>query len=120
MNVFEYPVLDFFLKFADFEESQLYHAAVRILVLNAGDFVSDNGHDPQFFFQFAAQGVARLFAVFNFSAGKFPFQTAWSDAEYAGTPIALPSCTMRPATTRFMAGQLYSPAVRWPRDRHNW
>ena len=49
-------------------------AAVRILVLNARDFVADGGLNSQLFLQFAAQGVARLFAFFDFAAGKLPFQ----------------------------------------------
>ncbi len=47
---------------------------VRILVLNPSDFVSDVRQDSEFFFQFPAQGIARLFALFDLSARELPLQ----------------------------------------------
>src|SRR5258708_912079 len=65
---------DFGYEFEDNEEPQLNHDTVWIPMLHARDLIADRRLDSQFFFQFPAQGVARLFAFFNFSAGKFPFQ----------------------------------------------
>src|ERR1700680_3625699 len=38
------------------------------------DLITDLGMDSQFFFQFPAQGVARLLAIFNFSPREFPLE----------------------------------------------
>ena len=57
-----------------YEETKFDHAAVRIFVLDARDFVADGCQNPEFFFQFPAQSVARLLSFFNLSAGKFPLQ----------------------------------------------
>ena len=43
-------------------------------MLDTGNLVADGGRNAELFFQFTAQGVARLLALFNFSAGKFPLQ----------------------------------------------
>ena len=43
-------------------------------MVNAGYLVADGGFDPEFFFQFAPHGVARLFAFFDLAAGKLPLQ----------------------------------------------
>ena len=41
---------------------------------DAGDLHADFRHDPEFFFQFPAHGVARLFAFLDLASGKFPFE----------------------------------------------
>jgi hypothetical protein len=41
---------------------------------DARNLVSDNSTDPQLFFEFAAEGIARLFALFNLPSGKLPFE----------------------------------------------
>ena len=43
-------------------------------MLQPGDLITDAGVNADFFFQFAAEGVAGLFALFDFAARKFPFQ----------------------------------------------
>src|SRR5947209_17005867 len=60
--------------FADAVKAQFHHPPVGILVLYACEFVSDGCRDAEFFFELAAQGVARLLAFFNLSTGKFPLQ----------------------------------------------
>jgi hypothetical protein len=41
---------------------------------DAGDFRADLRYDPQFFLEFPAHRVARLFAFFDLASGKFPFE----------------------------------------------
>ena len=41
---------------------------------DAGDLRSDFGYDPQFFLQFPAHRIARLFAFFDLASRKFPFE----------------------------------------------
>src|SRR5205807_8938270 len=41
---------------------------------NACDFFANQRVNPKLFIEFAAQRVPRLFAFFNFAAGKLPFQ----------------------------------------------
>jgi hypothetical protein len=43
-------------------------------MLNALDFVADGRQYPEFLFQFAAQGVARLLALLDLAAGELPFE----------------------------------------------
>ena len=42
--------------------------------MNADDFIADGGLDSEFLFEFAAQGVTRLFALFDLAAGELPFE----------------------------------------------
>src|SRR5208282_883578 len=67
-------VLNFALVFAHVIETEFHRTAARILMDDARDLGADLRHDPQFFLQFPAHGIARLFAFFDFAAGKFPFQ----------------------------------------------
>jgi hypothetical protein len=41
---------------------------------DAGNFYANLRHDPEFFFQFPAHSIARLFAVFDLASRKFPFE----------------------------------------------
>jgi hypothetical protein len=41
---------------------------------DAGDLRADFGSDPQFFLQFPAHRIARLFAFFDLASRKFPFE----------------------------------------------
>jgi hypothetical protein len=74
LDVAEDAVFDFSCVFRNREETQLDGTACFVDVLNAGDFVADASIDSDFFFQFAAQGVAGLLASFDFATGEFPLQ----------------------------------------------
>ena len=56
------------------EEAEFHLASIRILVLNACDFVPDGRLDPEFFFKFPPQRIARLLAFFDLAPGKLPLQ----------------------------------------------
>ena len=73
-NVFEDPILQLSLVLPHYKEPQLYHAAIGILVLNPHHLVADGRMDSKLFFQFAAQGIARLLSFLNFSTRKFPLE----------------------------------------------
>ena len=55
-------------------EPQLHRIAAGILMKESRHFIPDDRLNSQFLIQFASQRIARLFAIFNFSAGEFPFQ----------------------------------------------
>src|SRR6266851_1247317 len=74
LDVTEDAVFNFAFVFANDVEAKFHHAAVGVFVHDADDFVADGGSDSEFFFQLPPQSVAGLFALFDFSAGKFPFQ----------------------------------------------
>jgi hypothetical protein len=48
----------------------------RVLMNDARDFHADLRHDPQFFLQFPAHGIARLFAFFDFASREIPISAA--------------------------------------------
>jgi hypothetical protein len=67
-------VLDLALVIAHFEEAEFHRPAAWVLMDDAGDFCTDFRHDSEFFLEFPAHGIARLFAFFDFASGKFPFE----------------------------------------------
>src|SRR5208283_1449560 len=67
-------VFDFALVLVYFKKAQFDRAAARVFMMNAGDFITDGGFDSEFFFEFAAQGIARLFAFLDLAAGEFPLE----------------------------------------------
>ena len=73
-HVAEDAVVQVSLKFVDDIETEFDCAAVFVVVADARDFVANRGIDAEFLDQFAAKGIARLFARFDFAAGEFPFQ----------------------------------------------
>ncbi len=56
------------------EEGQGHTPTVRIGMVGPVEFFSHCGLNPEFFFQFTEQTGRRIFAVFDFTAGEFPFQ----------------------------------------------
>ena len=74
MDFAEDAVLNLSLILADDVEAEFDHSAIGILVLNPCDLIADRGDDPELFFQFAAQRVARLLTLFDLSAGELPLE----------------------------------------------
>ena len=73
-HVAEDAVVQVSLKIVDDIKAEFDGAAVFVVMADARDFVANSGIDAEFLDQFAAKGVARLFARFDFAAGEFPFQ----------------------------------------------
>ena len=82
-NFAKNAVFNFALVPAHFKEAEFDRTAARVFMTNAGDLITDLGLDSQFFFQFAAQSIARLFAFFDLAAGEFPLE--WHQADGASS-----------------------------------
>ena len=74
LDVAEDAVFNLALVFANDVEAKFNHAAIGVLVPDAGNFVADGGSDSEFLIQFPPQSVAGLFTFFDFSARELPFQ----------------------------------------------
>ncbi len=56
------------------EKGQRHAPAIRIGMTGPVEFFSQRGLNPQLFCQLAQQAGRLIFAVFDFTAGEFPFQ----------------------------------------------
>src|SRR5215469_1762990 len=74
LHILEDAILQFSLILPHDVEAQLHRAAAFVLVPDARDLFADHGFNAEFFLEFAAKRVSRLFAFLNLASGKLPLQ----------------------------------------------
>ncbi len=73
-EIVEDAVGEFSVEAVDGEELEVDSAAVAIIVADVGDEGADVGLDAEFLVEFAAEGLFRRLAGFDFAAGKLPLE----------------------------------------------
>src|SRR5256885_6246375 len=56
------------------KKTKLYRIAALVLVANSRNLIADSGIDAEFLFEFPAQRISRLLAIFDLAPGKLPLE----------------------------------------------